>query len=127
MWQLAKFGLTEEAAVAAFNSQANHQWYLDPTTVIFCLANDHGITNDEKKQVAITLSGLDRPAVYNFDRSHKTGFAPSIEVMQSLPKPPSLSNFVGPELWLIFDIIGQTSAQAKWLKFPVEDWPYDED
>ena len=55
-------------------------WYLDPTTVIFALANtDMTVPDAEKSIMAHKLYALDRPEVYDFNWKNNTGFMPAKE------------------------------------------------
>ena len=60
MWQMAMLG--EKGANAVFKSWKLHSWYIDPNTVIFCLANGNKAVPDEVKEaMAKKLHSLDRP------------------------------------------------------------------
>ena len=79
MWQIANYSKFVPAAASAFNSWSKHQWYLDPTTVVFVLANSDGsITDKEKSEIGTKLFSLDRPTDYDFTRRNNTGLIDDI-------------------------------------------------
>ena len=97
-------------------------WYLDPTTVIFALANtDMTVPDAEKTRMAQKLYAMGRPEGYDFDRKNNTGFMPAKELfLQDMQ--PSLDLFVTPESWLAFEMLGHSKGQVKWMLYPLEHW-----
>lgn len=58
---MAKYAETEPAAVAAYNRLACHSWYLDPSTIVFALANsDEQLPVDQKAKMASKLLPFSR-------------------------------------------------------------------
>ena len=90
MWQIVNY--SQLVSVAAFNSWSKHQWYLDPKTVVFVLANSDGsITDKEKSEIGTELFSFDRPTDYVFTRRNNSGLIDYIESFNEMKEPPSLS------------------------------------
>ena len=112
---------------SVLKSLDRHLWYLDPTTVIFALANsDLTVSDSDKRVMSRKLYNMERPEMYSFERKNNTGFLPPKENFLQ-DSPPSLDVFVTPESWLVFDMLGHTMGQVKWMLYPPEHWNIDPD
>ena len=112
---------------AVLKSLERHMWYLDPTTVIFALANtDMTVPDAEKTRMAQKLYAMGRLEGYDFDRKNNTGFKPAKELfLQDMQ--PSWDLFITPESWLAFEMLGHSKGQVKWMLYPPEHWDIDPD
>lgn len=131
IWQMHHLRATmpriATAVGSVIKSLDRHMWYLDPTLVVFGLANsDMSVSIEEKQSIAKKLCSFDRPKTYDFERKNNTGFMPPMEDFSG-EKPPSLHNFITAESWLVFDILEHKREQVKWLLFPPENWEVDPD
>ena len=64
---------------------------------------------------------------YNFNRKNITGFIKSQDQLNICQYPQSLSENVGPESWLIFDILDHEKSKVKWMLYPADIWKIDPD
>lgn len=135
MWQMAMLGEKvpelKSGADAVFKSWNLHSWYIDPNTVIFCLANGNKAVSDEVKEtMAKKLHSLDRPKINEYDikRKNCSGFMPTQEEFLLYEDgPPSLVEYVKEESWLVFDILQHGPAEVKWMLFSSSQWENDPD
>ena len=125
---MAHFEAFEPAAASAFKSWMNHCWYLDPQTVILALANsDLSVPEEMKQEMAKKLYSTPRPTDYDFDRKNNSGFVDGKDHFLKSSSPPSLTEYVSAESWLVFDILEHGPAQVKWLFYPASSWHMDPD
>ena len=116
-----------EPISSVLKSLERHMWYLDPTTVVFALANtDMTVSDAEKTVMAQKLYAFSRPEEYDFSRKNNTGFMPSKEFFLK-DMQPSLDLFITPESWLVFEMLGHSKEQVKWMLYPPEHWDVDPD
>ena len=121
----------KKGANAVFKSWKLHSWYIDPNTVIFCLANGNKAVPDEVKEaMAKKLHSLDRPKINEYDikRKNCSGFMPTQEEFLLYEDgPPSLVEYVNEESWLVFDILQHGPAEVKWMLFSTSEREKDPD
>ena len=127
IWQMAHFEKTMPAAAGVMKFLYLHQWYLDPTTVVFALANsDETVSSKTKELMAKKLYSLDRPNTYDFDRRNNEGFLPTKDQLLTA-EPLCLSDFITAESWLVFEILKHKKSKVKWMLYPPESWRVDPD
>ena len=104
-----------DAAEANIKSIQRHLDYLAEELVVFSLF-DPDLPESEKSLVGRKLFGAIRPDTFPPGN-------PRLPVV-IWPKEgfPSLSSFVGPRSWLLFDLL-KLDGKNEWLKCPVEMWP----
>nr|XP_047136685.1 uncharacterized protein LOC124813539 [Hydra vulgaris] len=124
-WQMKRFeewNLLGSQAVAS--SILRHTWYLDPTLVVFALADEKCM---ERSDMAKKLYSLSRFPNENFplERQIMDQF-----VLKSLNfrkhEPPSLAPLITDKLWLIFDMFRHGKAETQWMKTPPEFWKFND-
>ena len=72
---MAKFAEIEPAAIKAFERLNRQSWYLDPSTVVFGLANsDETVQDSEKEAMAKAFLKTKRPTFYDLDRKKQHRF-----------------------------------------------------
>ena len=102
-------------------------WYLHPTTVIIALANtDMTVPDADKTIIAQNLYAMGRPEDYDFNRKNNTGFMP-VKEFSPQDMQPSLDLFNTLKSWLVFEILGQSMCQVKWMLYPLEHLGIDPD
>ena len=74
-------------ADARLDSLDLHQWYLDPTLVIFTLG-DEGLPNEERQALGSALADADRPQKC---APEKPGNAATVSTKRLAPDKPCLS------------------------------------
>ena len=99
---------------------------MDPTVVIFALANSKSAVYDDSIQdMARKLAYLSRPEKYNIERGNNFNLRVSEEEMAKLESPPCLSDFVTAESWLVFELLDHSNEKTNWLKQPPYEWTKD--
>ena len=59
----------------------------------------------EMEAIARNLYSMDKPVEYDRLCRNNSGFLPDLDEMASFDEPPSLTEFLSEESWLIFDIL----------------------
>ena len=125
---MAQLSKIDPGAVNAYERWTSHSWYLDPTVVPFVLANSNwALQSNEMENIAQKIFQIERPNFYSLERKNNTGFLPNISQMLVFDAPPSLSDYISEESWLIFDILGHSTSQCKWMLLPSSTWHLDPD
>ena len=95
----------------------NQMWYLTPQLIVLSLFDD-GLDDEEREDLAVTLSKVPREKV-STGRGYVT----------NLTWPghrPLVSSFLGPDSWLMFDLCGVDGVPG-WLNIPCCHWSKFED
>ena len=90
-----------------------HSWYLTSNLVVLCLA-DATLPSEEREKVAKKLFETEKPAAFE-------------KIKPSLPElspETQLVDCVGPDSWLIFDILNLYDNE--WLQIDAENWSFFE-
>ena len=82
---------------------------------VFALA-DAGLSDSQREEMAKKLHSLERNKI----EGGKPEF-PHIDLIGEEIKIPDMSNFVGNNSWLVFDMLGLTGSQD-WLTIPARLW-----
>ena len=108
-------------ADARLDSLDLHQWYLDPTLVIFTLG-DEGLPNEERQALGSALADADRPQKCAPEKPRN---AATMSTKRLAPDKAVLilAQRVSSRLWLLFERLGMTSADMAWLQDDVDVWP----
>ena len=92
-----------------------HMWYLTPQLFILALV-DKGLDDISKEKIGKKLHGTERKVI-------KSGRPTSPQLPWGATEArQDMDIFVGPESWLIFDLLGLTGPQD-WLLIPASQWP----
>lgn len=106
------------SATTTITSLLRHSWYLDPTVVVFALADEE---YPYRGEMAKKLFSLPRPEEFPLDRQ-----VVNKEVLLSLnysgKEPPSLAPLITEQSWMIFYMLKHNRAEIQWLKLPPEFW-----
>ena len=103
-------------ADAAQMSAKRHLWYLTPQLVVLALFDDD-LQDDEKQQMAHTLTQIQRPDVIN---PGKPDFEPVAAKLG--PEMPELSSFITAKSWLLFNLL---HSRCAWLNHHPSVWHQD--
>ena len=111
-------------AEACLKSMGRHLDNLTPPLVIFALADD-AVPPEERQSMARALTNLPRPARYPLGVSKfpSSSLPFNSTVWKDDGTLPSLTQFVRPTSWEIFDKLGMTSDDCEWLQLEVHQWP----
>ena len=101
------------AADAALQSCYRHLWYLTQQLVVFILF-DESIPAIERSAAALKL--------FNIKRNEKIKLGKPIFPQIELNKVPDFVSLIGPDSWLLFDLLKMKPNQKDWLQLPVEHW-----
>ena len=106
MFQETNSAVAEEVQ----KSLKRHLWYLTAECVVFAFF-DKDLPDEIKQEMANTLLQHERPAVFS---PQKPVFPPTELLDES-----SLSIYVGPRSWLLFELLHH---RGDWLHEPISDW-----
>ncbi|XP_065683397.1 uncharacterized protein LOC124814026 [Hydra vulgaris] len=124
-WQMKRFeewNLLGSRAVA--NSILRHTWYLDPTLVVFALANKEC---RERGDMAKKLYSLQRCPSESFPLERQVMDQAILNSLNfSKDEPPSLTPLVTEKSWLVFDMLRHGKAETQWMKTPPEVWKFND-
>ena len=90
----------------------HHLWYLTPQLIVLSLC-DRGLSDEEREELAKTIHSTLRGEI-------KTG-KPEFPIMTWPDRRPQMSCFVGPESWLLFDLLNLPGSND-WLLVPAAHW-----
>ena len=107
----------EIAASTAIKSILNHLWYLSEELVVFSVF-DRELTESLRKALVEKLLSIPRPKRF---LPGKPKF-PKIGPNDSVEYPDQLIRFIGPNSWLLFDLLKMNEEQLDWMQAPVSCW-----
>ena len=90
----------------------HHLWYLTPQLIVLSLC-DRGLSDQEREELAKTIHSTPRGEI-------KTG-KPEFPIMTWPDRRPKMCCFVGPESWLLFDLLNLPGSND-WLLVPAAHW-----
>lgn len=113
----------EQAEVAnkCLESMDRHQWYIDPTVVVFSLA-DEGVPKEERQALAAAVADAERPHRCAPEKPRNAGIVQA-KLLPPTEPLPSLAQIVNSRSWLLFERLGMSSGDVAWLREDVEVWP----
>nr|XP_047128011.1 uncharacterized protein LOC124808906 [Hydra vulgaris] len=122
MKRFEEWNLLGSRAVA--NSILRHTWYLDPTLVVFALANKEC---RERGDMAKKLYSLQRCPSESFPLERQVMDQAILNSLNfSKDEPPSLTPLVTEKSWLVFDMLRHGKAETQWMKTPPEVWKFND-
>ena len=131
-WQMKKYkensqSKTSEGAERVLESIEHHSWYVEEDMIPLALI-DPTLPDFEKEFIAKKL--LETPVPQSFPPRNRKNLPKMNEKADfSLTFPPSISEFIGPYSWLIFDMLGFLDDEDKyvWLSMKPKNWPKVDD
>ena len=93
------------AVIAVFN---RHTWYLTQELAVFALCSKR-LSNNVKRDLADKLMFFERPVEYR----------PGKPSLPEVTESSELTDFIGTNSWLVFDILG---IKGDWLEKSVTEW-----
>ena len=124
-WQMKRF---EEwnlhGSQAVVSSILRHTWYLDPTLVVFTLADEKC---RERGDMAKKLYSLQRCPIDSFPLERQIMDQSVLKSLNfSKDEPPSLAPLITDKSWLVFDMLRHGKAETQWMKIPPEFWEFND-
>ena len=102
------------AADAALKSCKRHLWYLTPQLVVY-FPFDETVPAFQREAAALKL--------YNTERSRQIKPANPPFPTINPENTPDFVSLIGPDSWLLFDLIKMKPNQVDWMQLSVNDWP----
>ena len=102
------------AATAAIKAILNHLWYLTEELVVFSIF-DRELADSLRQSLVVKLLSIPHSKRF-FPGKPKF---PAIDPKDPVEYPDQLLRFIGPNSWLLFDLLQLNNEQLDWMQVPV--------
>ena len=117
---MCHYAQIEPASEPVLKSWRNRTWYLDPSLVVMVLASKDSNNFAQMEEMAKALFVTERKLLGR-DKV-RVEMSPMHVYLKENEKPPSLTNFIKKESWILFNILGLTMEQCIRVELPHHLW-----